>query len=42
VTYLLEVPADAVSDDAFGVNNAYEELPHKLPMAHTEDDVACE
>jgi hypothetical protein len=36
VTDLLEVPADAVPEDAFGVDRADEELPHKFPMAHAE------
>ncbi len=40
VTNLLEVLADAVPEDALGVDGADEELPHKLPMAHTERDIA--
>ncbi len=36
VTDLFEVPADAVPENALGVDGADEELPHKLPMAHTE------
>ncbi len=40
VTDLLEVPADAVPEDALGVDGADEELPHKLPMAHTERDIS--
>ncbi len=35
-TDLFEVPADAVPEDALGVDRADEELPHKLPMSHTE------
>ena len=38
VTDLFEVPADAVPEDAFGVDGADEELPHKLPVAHAEKD----
>ena len=40
ITDLFEVPADAVPEDALGVYGAEEELPHKLPMAHTERDGA--
>ncbi len=40
VTDLLEVLADAVPEDALGVDGTDEELPHKLPMAHTERDIA--
>ena len=39
-TDLFELPADAVPEDALGVDSADEELPHKLPMAHTERDIA--
>ena len=37
-TDLFEVPADAVPEDALGVDGADEELPHKLPVAHAERD----
>ncbi len=33
------MPADAVPKDALGVDGADEELQHKLPMAHREQDV---
>ncbi len=29
---------DAVTQDVFGVDGANEELEHKLPIAHTEQD----
>ena len=40
VTDLLEVPANAVPEDAFGVDGAQEKLQHKLPVANTEGDCA--
>ena len=40
VTDLIEVPADAVPEDFLGVDGADEELPHKISMAHTEQDVS--
>ena len=39
-TDLFEVPADAVPEDVLGVDGADEELPHKISMAHTEQDVS--
>ena len=36
--YLFDVRADAVPQDVLGVDGANEELEHKLPMAHTEQD----
>ena len=34
------MPADAVPEDALGVDGADEELPHKPPMTHTKRDIA--
>jgi hypothetical protein len=35
---LLNVPVDALPQDALGVDGANEELQHKLPAANTEGD----